>query len=210
MIQFTCPCGKALHAQDEHAGQTMRCPACGRDLDIPDAAGVQTADAPRSAGPATGRGRAGKAGSVRGQDREDRPRPPTTSGKAITSVILGVLSLMLCSVFSRPAGDHPGRPRPARHRPRSGPRGGKEPGDRRHRHRCPQLPVSAGDDRSAAPGRPEGAGGGGQITRREQPQTNRRRHARAITPRMARSRPPPSATPPESRCSAARRHPAVH
>ena len=99
MIQFTCPCGKALHARDEHAGQTTRCPACGRDLDIPDAAGVQTADAPRSQGRPRDEGVQGRPDRS-GADREDRPRAPTTSGKAITSVILGVLSLMLCSVFS--------------------------------------------------------------------------------------------------------------
>ncbi len=113
MIQFTCPCGKALHAQDEHAGQTTRCPACGRELDIPDAAGVQTADAPRS--PGRPQEEAVQERSDRpGGDRDDRPRAPTTSGKAITSVILGVLSLLLCSVFTGlPAAIIPGCPRPA-------------------------------------------------------------------------------------------------
>lgn len=99
MIQFTCPCGKALHAQDEHAGKTTRCPSCGRDLDIPDAEGVQTADAPRSPGRPRDEGVRGRP-DRHGADRGDRPRPPTTSGKAINSVILGVLSLMLCSVFT--------------------------------------------------------------------------------------------------------------
>jgi hypothetical protein len=99
MIQFTCPCGKALHAQDDHAGQTTRCPACGRDLDIPGGEGVQTADAPRAAGRPPDEAVQGRPDRP-GAGREDWPRAPTTSGKAISSVILGVLSLMLCSVFT--------------------------------------------------------------------------------------------------------------
>ena len=99
MIQFTCPCGKALHAQDEHAGQTTRCPACGRDLDIPDAEGVQTADAPRSPGRPRDDALRDEPGRTRA-DWDDRGRPPSTSGKAVASIILGVLSLLLCSVFT--------------------------------------------------------------------------------------------------------------
>jgi len=99
MIPFTCPCGKALHAQDEHAGQTMRCPECGRELDIPDAAGVQTADAPRSPGRPQDEAVQDRPDRP-GADGGERPRAPTTSGKAITSAILGVLSLILCSVFT--------------------------------------------------------------------------------------------------------------
>lgn len=99
MIQFTCPCGKALHAQDEHAGRTTRCPACGRDLAIPDAEGVQTADAPRSPGRPRDDALRDEPNRTRA-DWDDRRRPPSTSGKAVASIILGVLSLLLCSVFT--------------------------------------------------------------------------------------------------------------
>ena len=99
MIQFACPCGKALHARDEFAGQTTRCPACGRELDIP-GEGVQTADAPRAAGSPADEGvRRARPDRSRGAEWEDRPRPPTTSGMAVASLVLGVLSL-LCSLLS--------------------------------------------------------------------------------------------------------------
>ena len=50
MIQFTCPCGKPLHAREEYVGQTTRCPQCGRELVIPAEEGVQaqTRPAPRN------------------------------------------------------------------------------------------------------------------------------------------------------------------
>ena len=98
MIQFTCPSGKALHAQDEHAGQTTRCPACGRDLAIPDAAGVQPADAPRS--PGRPRDEALRERPDRpGGDREDRTRAPSTSRMAVGGMVLGLLSLF-CNLWT--------------------------------------------------------------------------------------------------------------
>jgi hypothetical protein len=116
MIEFTCPCGKSLRAQDEYAGQLTRCPSCGRDLPIPGEAGaVQTADVPRTrdyppdnvrpgreAPPSDwndrspGSGRRGGRGAAGEYTDEPRERPPTTSGKAVTSLILGILSLFLC------------------------------------------------------------------------------------------------------------------
>ena len=98
MIQFTCPCGKVLHAKEEYAGETTRCPRCDRELVIPGEQGVQAeAPPPREAPP-----EALRPGRARRDDRswEDRPRPPAVSGMAVTSTILGVLSLFLCSVFT--------------------------------------------------------------------------------------------------------------
>ncbi len=37
MIEFTCPCGKRLTAGDDLAGQGVRCPACGADVQVPPA-----------------------------------------------------------------------------------------------------------------------------------------------------------------------------
>ena len=34
-ISFTCPCGKAFIAKDEHAGQGGICPACRREFVVP-------------------------------------------------------------------------------------------------------------------------------------------------------------------------------
>src|SRR3954447_22277098 len=34
-ISFTCACGKALKARDEHAGKKTKCPQCGAILAIP-------------------------------------------------------------------------------------------------------------------------------------------------------------------------------
>ena len=66
MISFTCPCGAALHVQDECAGQATRCPQCGREVSVPGAQGVPTAG-----------------------------RPPSVSRRAVLSAILGVLAVAL-------------------------------------------------------------------------------------------------------------------
>jgi Protein of unknown function (DUF1559)/Domain of unknown function (DUF4190) len=101
MIQFTCPCGKALHARDDYAGETTACPDCGREVVIPGGEGRLTADAPRGArrppDDAVQRSRPGRPDE---RDRDDRPRPPTTSGMAVSSAIFGVLSLVPCSVLA--------------------------------------------------------------------------------------------------------------
>lgn len=73
-IQVTCECGRQLMAKDEFAGRQTQCPDCGRDLVIP---------MPRAGfGPAP----------------EEMPfsKEPTTSGKAIASLVLGLVSILLC------------------------------------------------------------------------------------------------------------------
>src|SRR4051794_29116581 len=101
MIQFTCPCGKPLHARDEYAGQTTRCPQCGRDLLIPGEQGVQAqAPPPPSDWTEDDRPRGRRRPRAGDRDWADRPPPATTSGMAIGSAILGVLSLFLCSVIT--------------------------------------------------------------------------------------------------------------
>ena len=103
MIQFSCDCGKPLQARDEYAGQVTRCPQCGRELPIPGGGeAVQPADAPRAAPPAPDYRRDRPLGPPPGRGWGDRERflPPTTSGKAITSLVLGLLSVFVCSVLT--------------------------------------------------------------------------------------------------------------
>ena len=118
MIPFTCPCGKALHAKDEHAGQPTRCPECGRELAIPGGGGVQTADAPRFPGrPADEDVRRSLPDRPSGAEWEDRPLPAIGlgalglwdignsqgrkkgEGLAITGIIAGLVLLLLLTVL---------------------------------------------------------------------------------------------------------------
>ena len=101
MIQFTCPCGKPLHAREEYVGQTTRCPQCGRELIIPAEQGVQALTPPPEPAPRDWPDdrplrRPGPAWA-------GRPRPPAASGMAIASTILGVLSLFCSLVTAIPA-----------------------------------------------------------------------------------------------------------
>jgi hypothetical protein len=100
MIQFTCDCGRQLQARDDQAGRQATCPACGRDQTVP---GPDGAIRPGDTLPAPAR--AVRAGRSAGADRgglgdEDEPAAPAgTSGKATTSLILGLLS-PFCSLFA--------------------------------------------------------------------------------------------------------------
>src|SRR5437870_8157476 len=94
-ITFTCDCGKQLQAEDQYAGRTTRCPACGRELPIPGRADAVRAaeEFPRPAsgsaeGPRRGWGEPDEA-------REVAAGPPRSSGKAIASLIVGIFSLCL-------------------------------------------------------------------------------------------------------------------
>jgi hypothetical protein len=45
-IELSCPCGKALRVGDDHAGEAVRCPACGALLDVPAPGEALTAQRP--------------------------------------------------------------------------------------------------------------------------------------------------------------------
>jgi hypothetical protein len=96
MIRFSCPCGKSLSARDEYAGETTRCPDCDHELTIPGGEGVQAGPVARDSGDE------GVRRSRRGRDdaSDERPAAPKTSGMAITSLILGIVALIPCSVFT--------------------------------------------------------------------------------------------------------------
>jgi hypothetical protein len=111
-IQFSCACGRQLQASDEHAGRRTRCPACGQEMTIPgNAAGIQRPE-PREVSrarpdhreaiaqePARGERRP----TWSAEDEDDWQGPPRTSGKAIASLVLGLLSFLLCLLTGIPA-----------------------------------------------------------------------------------------------------------
>ena len=98
MIRFACPCGRELQAREEDIGREAKCPVCDAVSVVPDAstpvpppAAIQadTPERPRR--------------ERRREDSEDRPRrrresepvATDTSGKAITALVLGILSPFL-------------------------------------------------------------------------------------------------------------------
>src|SRR5437588_12493077 len=95
MIDFTCDCGKPLRAREEHAGQRTRCPDCGRELIIPTGS---TAIEPVPSAPA----RRGPA-RLPEPDYDVAPGPVVTSGKAVASLVLGLLTPLLCILTGLPA-----------------------------------------------------------------------------------------------------------
>jgi prepilin-type processing-associated H-X9-DG protein len=80
-IVIRCECGKEFETGDENAGRRGRCPACQRELIVPQPKPKAEADfAPAY-----------------------EPAPPAMSGKAITSFVLGLCSFVLCCVTGVPA-----------------------------------------------------------------------------------------------------------
>jgi hypothetical protein len=73
MIRFDCPCGKPLLVNDDLAGRTVRCPACGRDV-VPVAI-----------------------------EQSEELEPATISRKAIFSLVLGIASFSCSFVTGIPA-----------------------------------------------------------------------------------------------------------
>src|SRR5438034_4807201 len=101
-IHLSCSCGEQLEVRDEQAGQDVQCPACGSQLVVPgDATAIQPAPEARHAAPRR------HPAAEEGFDEDDdhgRARAPTgTSGKAVASVILVVLSFCLPVIPSIPA-----------------------------------------------------------------------------------------------------------
>jgi Protein of unknown function (DUF1559)/Domain of unknown function (DUF4190) len=99
MIRFPCQCGQELQVPDEGAGKKARCPACQAVCDVPAAspgdAAIQPASAPRAMpderiedGPRR----------LPRPDDDYSPAPRATSGKAITSLVLGILAILVCAI----------------------------------------------------------------------------------------------------------------
>jgi prepilin-type processing-associated H-X9-DG protein len=90
-IPVRCECGKELLAKDEYAGRQTQCPECGRTLVIP---GANPYAMPQGIG-----------GDL-GPDWEPgdfKGGPPATSGKAVASLVLGLLSFFLMFFTGIPA-----------------------------------------------------------------------------------------------------------
>jgi prepilin-type processing-associated H-X9-DG protein len=81
-IIVTCACGQKFQSSNEDAGRTARCPNCGRELVIPqpDPQLIPIPDPNPYAAP-----------EITGDLGQER-----TSGKAISSLVLGLLSIFLC------------------------------------------------------------------------------------------------------------------
>ena len=92
MIRFTCVCGKQLQSRDDSAGQSVICPACGQRQIVP-AAGE---DAIR---PLDEKVRKDRPSLRTEPDDEPEPVAAGTSGKAVASLVLGIMSVF-CSVLT--------------------------------------------------------------------------------------------------------------
>jgi hypothetical protein len=115
MIRFVCECGKQLQARDENAGKAVLCPACKRQLMVPVAPPPPVSIQPEE--PAvrpSAEPRMQKSRPVRRDEPEveyeeeeadDRPRrrpreAAGSSGKAIASLVLGIVSLCGCTCLT--------------------------------------------------------------------------------------------------------------
>jgi hypothetical protein len=81
MIEFTCPCGQPLQAEDSESGLRTHCPVCGATPIVPSQ--VRVGDAKN--------------------EPYNRDKSRATSGKAIAALVLGVLSLALNVLTGLPA-----------------------------------------------------------------------------------------------------------
>ena len=123
MIQFSCPCGKQLVAEDQHAGKAVKYPQCGNTVNIP---GANTGVQPPGGHPAPPQQQGGysppQQPSAQPQQYQATPPPqqqqpypsqgggqygdyppprrgrsaePTTNGMAVTSFVCGLLSFCI-------------------------------------------------------------------------------------------------------------------
>ncbi len=102
-IEFRCDCGQMLRARDDQAGQRVRCSACDRVGTVPDGRKNASTDdlaAPRPSWTEMKKVRSNP--NVDPDADEDAAHPPDrsgTSGKAVASLVLGVLSFF-CFLFA--------------------------------------------------------------------------------------------------------------
>lgn len=108
MIQFNCACGQTLTTSDQSAGKTVTCTRCGEWVAVPgevmDSAPARPAPVSyrESALPARPRGPLEQYRDD-GPDSWPRGYQPATSGRALTSLILGLVSFCIPIVASIPA-----------------------------------------------------------------------------------------------------------
>jgi hypothetical protein len=108
MIRFQCECGRQLQVGEENAGKKALCPSCGREQVVPDpeTAVQREVDVPplEPTERRVRRGRSERRGEERDyEDRRRRSEEPVPSGLAITSLVLGLLSLFCTYLTGLPA-----------------------------------------------------------------------------------------------------------
>lgn len=89
MIRFSCPCGKLLQVREDLAGKHVRCPGCKTEQVVPGPAAITEAPV-ESSEEAVSETR--RARPIVREEEEPAPGPTGSSGKATTSLILGVFS----------------------------------------------------------------------------------------------------------------------
>lgn len=96
MIRFVCECGKQLQARDDNAGKLAVCPACQRQVTVPD-------ESPPREGVQQGRPTVHEEPELEEEEIDDRPRrrhqPAENSSKAVVSLVLGILALF-CNILA--------------------------------------------------------------------------------------------------------------
>ena len=111
MLQFDCTCGKRLQTKEDHAGMQVACPTCGALLIVPGIPqAIRSTAAPPQPGPApvgpsrytSGRPYPDAEGEPRTMRRGPRPIV-AMSGKAVASLILGLLTILFPVLLAIPA-----------------------------------------------------------------------------------------------------------
>ena len=106
MIRFICECGKELQAHDEHAGLLVLCPACQRQQKVPAASPTAIQSKEPIELPPAEAGVRKRRPVIRDEDELEEEetaraagRRPSNSGKAVASLVLGILSLF-CNILA--------------------------------------------------------------------------------------------------------------
>ncbi|MGH7226478.1 MAG: DUF4190 domain-containing protein, partial [Gemmataceae bacterium] len=103
MIRFVCACGRQLQAREENAGKVVLCPACKQRVTVPDQ--FSTSDQPKEPmePPAPRQRVQRERPSFRNEEEAESEaaasQPMGSSGKAVTSLLLGILSVF-CNVLT--------------------------------------------------------------------------------------------------------------
>ena len=107
MIRFVCACGRELQAREENAGKLVLCPVCKQRVTVPAQASISIQpEEPIEPAPPPQRVQRERP-RIRDEsdlesEGEDRPRRQAggSSGKAIASLVLGIVSFCGCSCFA--------------------------------------------------------------------------------------------------------------
>jgi hypothetical protein len=105
MIRFTCVCGQELQARDDNAGKVVLCPACKQRVKVPNvpSTAIASEEPVESSAPQQRvQRKQPRPHTEEWEEREEESAPSQpvgNSGKAVTSLILGIASLF-CNVLT--------------------------------------------------------------------------------------------------------------